>query len=128
MTVYLGPNGDLNGTPRCLARDLSPTFGVLNTNFDNVNKILKAPTYWKMDLAMEGDWIDWFPQNTNVHGGGHFSIGGLLGIMGDFTVSCGGKDPLYLKTGRPNTLSFSQIRSFGCTTRTSTGSGGHGSR
>jgi len=102
MTVYLGPNGDLNGTPRCLSRDISPTFGIANTKYEVLNRVVKAPTYWTMDLAMEGDWLNMMPLNTNVHAGGHFSIGGLLGIMGDFTVSVGGKNYSIFQ-GRSNT-------------------------
>lgn len=91
MTVYLGPSTDLSGHPRCLSRDLSPIFASENSNFSVLDKVLKAPNYDAMDRQMEGVWGEKAPSYPNVHGGGHYSIGGALGVMGDFAVSVGGK-------------------------------------
>ena len=87
MTVRIGPNGDLKGNPRCLTRDFSPSYAAQNCDKTVLDKVIAQPNYDLMDRTMEGA-IGFSP--PNVHGGGHFSIGGTLGIMGDFAVSVGG--------------------------------------
>ena len=88
MTVRMGPNGDLTGHPRCLSRDFSPLYASKNCDKAVLKEVLEQPNYDLMDRRMEGAYGP-FPQ-LSIHGGGHFGVGGILGIMGDFTVSVGG--------------------------------------
>lgn len=115
MTVNLGPRGDLSGNPRCLSRDLSPIFASENSNFGVLDKVLKAANYDAMDRQMEGVWGEKPPSYPNIHGGGHYAVGGVLGVMGDFTVSVGGKCIGDILTGA--LLTSRQTRYSGSTTQ-----------
>jgi len=81
MTVRMGPDSDLSGNPRCLSRDFSQFFanwylGLNNTKYT----IQNANNFYEFDKLVEGGpGFD----ISGIHGGGHYSIGGTLGIMGD---------------------------------------------
>jgi tyrosinase len=77
-------------TRDCLRRDFIPW--VMNTFPDPalVQKVLDQPDYTSMAREMEG--IPSFAQ-PNIHGGGHFGIGGVLGNAGNAANSPG--EPLF---------------------------------
>lgn len=64
-----GPNGGLGYNPRCLVRDLSPSFSNL-TKPSDVAKVMGEP----QDLY---SFDDLFESLTGVHAGAHFLMGGV---------------------------------------------------
>jgi len=90
MVVRLGPGGSLAPNPRCLTRDFSPFFANEYLTKDRVKTTLEQVNFGWFDRVVEGG-----PSfdASGVHGGGHFSVGGTLGIMGDLFISPG--DPVF---------------------------------
>lgn len=76
--------------PHCLTRDFIPW--VMNgwTQQSLVDNVQSQPDYTTWARAVEG--IPSFSE-PNIHGGGHFGIGGVLGQMGDAYNSPGGSIP-----------------------------------
>ena len=88
MVVNMGPGPDTNGNPRCLTRDFSP---YVAASWSGVNMT---------NLSMKQKDFGWFNRISNglsnindlgIHGGGHFSVGGVLGTMGDMWNSPSGE-------------------------------------
>lgn len=77
-----------SGEPHCLTRDFIPW--VLNTFAQQslVDKVLATPDYTAFAKAMEN--IPSFDE-PNIHGSGHFGVGGILGTLGNAADSPGGK-------------------------------------
>ncbi|KAF9036288.1 hypothetical protein BJ165DRAFT_1417209 [Panaeolus papilionaceus] len=91
MTVRIGPGADLSGNQaRCLTRDFSPSFASRYLG-KNMTDITMAPaTFGEFIRVVEGG-----PSfdDSSLHGGGHFGVGGTLGVMGDNANSPG--DPVF---------------------------------
>ncbi|EDU41090.1 monoxygenase [Pyrenophora tritici-repentis Pt-1C-BFP] len=83
---FVAPNFMVNypGPPSCLRRDFIPAF--LNTWTDPklVENLLSQPTYETFDHALEGTPTFYKP---NLHGSGHFDVGGILGQAGNASNS-----------------------------------------
>jgi tyrosinase len=77
-------------TRDCLRRDFIPT--IMNTFADAklVQKVLAQPDYTSFARTLEG--VPTFDQ-PNIHGSGHFGVGGVLGTAGNAANSPG--DPLF---------------------------------
>jgi len=87
MVVNMGPNDNITGNPRCLSRDFSPyvaaTFSGVNMTIFN----MKQPDFgWFARTIQDEPSIE----RMGIHGGGHFSVGGALGQMGDMQTSPAG--------------------------------------
>ncbi|PPQ86638.1 hypothetical protein CVT25_006822 [Psilocybe cyanescens] len=80
MTVTMGPNDALNGNPRCLTRDFSPYFAGRYLGANVTKLTMSAKDFGSFDRVVEGG-----PSfdASGLHGGGHYGVGGNLGIMGD---------------------------------------------
>lgn len=90
MVVRLGPLDDLAGSPQCLKRDFSPYFAGRYLGLNQTKLTLAQPDYGWFDTVVEGGPS--FDASGN-HGGGHYSVGGTLGQMGDLYASP--SDPLF---------------------------------
>jgi tyrosinase len=77
-------------TPDCLRRDFIPA--IMNSFADArlVARVLAQPDYTSFARELEG--IPSFSQ-PNIHGSGHFGVGGVLGTAGNAANSPG--DPLF---------------------------------
>lgn len=89
-TVNMGPGFTTAYTPHCLTRDLAPSLAVAKLNSTGVAYTLAAKTFLEFEIRVEGG-ID-VPSLT-YHGGGHLSVGGDLGELGNVYSSPG--DPLF---------------------------------
>lgn len=90
VKVNMGPKYNLTYNPRCLTRDFSPYFASQTLNSSVVASALAGKTFKDFDTFVQGRFD--IP-DTTYHGGGHLSVGGDLGVMGDFYASPG--DPLF---------------------------------
>ena len=90
LVVNLGPLDDLSGNPRCLKRDFSPYFAGRYLGMNQTELTLEQPDFGWFDNVVEGG-----PSfdASGVHGGGHYSVGGTYGQMGDLYASP--TDPLF---------------------------------
>ena len=91
MTVRIGPGADLSGNPRCLSRDFSPQYANENSARPILDRVLAEKRFAEMVRTMEG-WEA--PFSPAIHGGGHYSVGGSLGSMGDPHTSVNGESYL----------------------------------
>jgi tyrosinase len=75
------------GPPVCLTRDFIPT--IMNTFAQQslVDGVLSQPDYTTFAKAIENVPDFNYP---NIHGSGHFGVGGVLGTIGDAYNSPGG--------------------------------------
>lgn len=73
--------------PHCLTRDFVPTIMNVWAQQSLVDKVLSTSDYTEFARAIEN--VPSFDQ-PNIHGSGHFGIGGALGTMGDAYNSPGG--------------------------------------
>jgi tyrosinase len=73
--------------PDCLRRDFTPW--ILNTFADrkNVEEVLAQPDYTSFARTLEK--VPTFDE-SNIHGSGHFGVGGVLGTIGNAANSPGG--------------------------------------
>ena len=76
--------------PTCLTRDFVPKVMNWFAERENVEYVLSQPDYTSFAFALEG--IPEFSQ-PNIHGSGHFGVGGALGTLGNQYNSPG--DPLF---------------------------------
>jgi tyrosinase len=90
QTSLTGPGFNTSYNPHCLTRDLAPPLAVQKLNASGVAYTLQASDYFEFDIRVEGG-ID-VPALT-YHGGGHLSVGGDLGEIGNVYSSPG--DPLF---------------------------------
>ncbi|EWC44315.1 hypothetical protein DRE_01141 [Drechslerella stenobrocha 248] len=88
-TVNLGPGASLAYNPRCLKRDFSRPIMEWATN-ELVNWVMNVSRYEDFAYRLENVPVFTVP---NVHGAGHFGVGGALGDLGDVYASPG--DPLF---------------------------------
>lgn len=79
-------------TPDCLRRDFIPW--IMNTFADPalVEEVLSQPDYTSFAKQIEN--LPSFDQ-PNIHGSGHFGVGGVLGTIGNAANSPGGTVPLH---------------------------------
>ncbi|KAF8966549.1 hypothetical protein BDZ97DRAFT_1756424 [Flammula alnicola] len=75
-----GPASNVAGNPRCLSRDFSPYFAGRYLGVNVTKVTLTQPDFGWFDRVVEGG-----PSFdlSGLHGGGHSSVGGTLGEMGD---------------------------------------------
>lgn len=90
QTVNMGPGFTTAYQPHCLTRDLAPYFATFTLNSSVVAHTLAATNFFDFDIRVEGGIS--VPEMT-YHGGGHLSVGGDLGEMGNVYSSPG--DPLF---------------------------------
>lgn len=87
--------GEKNGSGQCLRRDFMP--GIFNFFADpkTLQKTIDQPDFASFASVLEGR-----PDFgvSNVHGSGHFGVGGLLGQAGDAANSPGGEFLFYIVT------------------------------
>ncbi|KAF3916223.1 Tyrosinase [Arthrobotrys entomopaga] len=88
-SVGLGPGSSLEYRPHCLSRDFSRPLMAWATS-DLVHWVQDVDKYEDFAFRLENVPIFTIP---NVHGAGHFGVGGALGAMGDVYGSPG--DPLF---------------------------------
>ena len=74
-------------TPNCLKRDFIPWIMNFFARKTLVDKVLATKTYTDFAFAIEG--IPSFSA-PNIHGSGHFGVGGVLGTIGNAYLSPGG--------------------------------------
>ncbi|KAK6530325.1 hypothetical protein TWF694_003682 [Orbilia ellipsospora] len=89
FTVNIGPGTSTTYNPHCLARDFSRTLMGWG-NQTGINWVWDTPNYGWFARRIEN-----IPDFTvpNIHGSGHFGVGGALGTMGDAYNSPG--DPIF---------------------------------
>lgn len=73
--------------PRCLQRDFCPQTFKREMKQEVIDELMEKTTFAEFARRMEAlpGW-----SMTNIHGGGHFGVGGVLGNMGDMYNSPGG--------------------------------------
>ncbi|KAH7149696.1 hypothetical protein B0J13DRAFT_312956 [Dactylonectria estremocensis] len=86
----MGPEKNTAYNPRCMRRDIAPSFAVSKLNQAKVDWTLEAKDYYEFDIRVEGGIT---VPTHGYHGGGHLGIGGDLGEVGDVYTSPG--DPLF---------------------------------
>lgn len=95
--VVDGPFSESSGftvnfpTPGCLKRDFVPWIMNSFANPALVDKVMHTDDYTAFATAIEG--TPSFTGEGNIHGSGHFGVGGVLGTIGDPANSPG--DPLF---------------------------------
>ncbi|RPA75967.1 Di-copper centre-containing protein [Ascobolus immersus RN42] len=90
FTVNINKTDVSRSDPRCLTRDFMPTVATTLIQHSVVTE-LNAKTNFK-DFAYRMEGLPSFDY-PNVHGGGHFGVGGVLGTFGDSNNSPG--DPIF---------------------------------
>ncbi|KAA8911392.1 hypothetical protein FN846DRAFT_792268 [Sphaerosporella brunnea] len=91
FSLALGPTVNYNlSNPHCLTRDFAPSVAETNLVQSVWDEVMAEPDYGAFARRLEAlpSWA-----MKNVHGGGHFGVGGILGTMGDAYNSPG--DPLF---------------------------------
>ncbi|KAI5795794.1 hypothetical protein EDC01DRAFT_64775 [Geopyxis carbonaria] len=91
FVLNLGPSKNVTvKNPHCLTRDFAPTIAATNLVRSVWDGVLGQPSYKAFARALEAE-----PSFDvkNVHGGGHFGVGGVLGGIGDAYNSP--SDPLF---------------------------------
>lgn len=86
----MGPEKNTAYNPRCMRRDIAPSFAISKLNQSRVDWTLEADSYYEFDIRVEGGIT---VPTHGYHGGGHLGIGGDLGEVGDVYTSPG--DPLF---------------------------------
>jgi tyrosinase len=90
MVVHMGPGLNTSYAPQCLTRDLSPWLATQKLQKAGVIKTLAGTNFWDFDIKVQGDVT---VEGLTYHGGGHLSVGGDLGVLGNVYSSPG--DPLF---------------------------------
>ncbi|KAF8248047.1 Di-copper centre-containing protein [Wilcoxina mikolae CBS 423.85] len=89
--VGLGPGTNASvSNLHCLKRDFSPEIVKKNLRQSTWDAVIEQSDYGRFAKRLEAE-PNW--DMTNLHGGGHFGVGGSLGDMGDAYNSPG--DPLF---------------------------------
>ncbi|CCX12663.1 hypothetical protein FPQ18DRAFT_87268 [Pyronema domesticum] len=89
--VGLGPGANASvSNPHCLRRDFSPEIVEYNLVQETWDEVVGQSDYGRFAKRLEAE-PSWGMKN--IHGGGHFGVGGSLGDMGDAYNSPG--DPLF---------------------------------
>jgi len=91
MVVGLGPQQSLRSNPRCLSRDFSPLFAQRNSNASLAKITLSKTDFGHFVRTMEGNLGGALIDAGSIHAGGHYSVGGQMGQMGDPYVSPAGE-------------------------------------
>ncbi|KAK1772866.1 hypothetical protein QBC33DRAFT_584298 [Phialemonium atrogriseum] len=91
MTVNMGPGPSTAHNPRCLARDFSPWLATRTINSTVVSWTLSADSFSLFDRRIQGLGLG--VDGMTSHAGGHLSVGGDIGDMGNMYSSPG--DPLF---------------------------------
>ncbi|KAI4611632.1 uncharacterized protein J4E87_010482 [Alternaria ethzedia] len=80
MTVHLGPAASLARNDQCLRRDLAPDYAAMYVGRDKLDTVMAQADYGWFARTIEGGtaWDD-----SQIHAGGHFGVGGTYGQMGD---------------------------------------------
>ncbi|KAF8053885.1 hypothetical protein FPV67DRAFT_1443039 [Lyophyllum atratum] len=91
FSISLGPTIDFSiSNPHCITRDFAPPVVEENLVRWVWDEVLATPNYGAFARRLEAipGW-----DMKNVHGGGHFGVGGVLGTIGDAYNSPG--DPIF---------------------------------
>ncbi|KAF2761830.1 Di-copper centre-containing protein [Pseudovirgaria hyperparasitica] len=88
--VHMGPLNSTAYNPRCLRRDFSPWLASKKLRKSVVDLTLSKSHFATFDIAVQG-MID--VPGLTYHGGGHLSVGGDIGMMGDVYNSP--SDPIF---------------------------------
>lgn len=91
MTVIFGPGPNLEPNPRCLARDFAPSLALEKLTAEMTGWVLEAETFTEFDHRFQGVGIE--VDGMTIHAGGHLSVGGDIGDVGNMYSSPG--DPLF---------------------------------
>lgn len=88
--VHLGPANGTAYNPQCLKRDLSPYFAGRYLGMNQTALTLAQPDFGWFARVVEGG-----PnfEQSGIHGGGHYGVGGRFGQMGDLYTSPA--DPIF---------------------------------
>lgn len=88
MVVNMGPGDNVSGNPRCLSRDFSPYIAATWSGANTTKLNMKQPDFGWFARTVQGE-----PSiaQMGIHGGGHYSVGGSLGTMGDIYNSPSGE-------------------------------------
>lgn len=79
FVLNLGPTKDTSKTnPHCLTRDFAPTLAAFNLLESVVDETMSQPDFGSFTRRVES--VPSFTVPT-IHGGGHFSVGGVLGSI-----------------------------------------------
>lgn len=76
--VHLGPKDSVTYNPQCLKRDLSPYFAGRYLAMNQTQVTLNQPDFGWFARAVEGGPSF---EMSGVHGGGHYAVGGTLGLF-----------------------------------------------
>ncbi|KAK3395337.1 hypothetical protein B0T20DRAFT_509127 [Sordaria brevicollis] len=88
--VHMGPGESTALNNQCLKRDLSPAFAARFVSWNQTRHTLGQGTYEEFTGAVEGKTNF---DESGVHGGGHYGVGGNFGQMGDLHQSPA--DPIF---------------------------------
>jgi tyrosinase len=87
MTVVFGPGPSVTANPRCLSRDFAPSLATHTLNSSLVDWTLAATSFAEYDHRIQGLGIE--VEGMTLHAGGHLSVGGDIGDMGNMYSSPG---------------------------------------
>ncbi|KAJ9144979.1 Tyrosinase [Pleurostoma richardsiae] len=91
MSVNLGPGASLAYNPRCLQRDFSPWLATRTLNSSVESWTLSSDSFALFDHRVQGLSVE--VSGMTYHAGGHMSVGGDIGEIGNMYSSPG--DPLF---------------------------------
>jgi hypothetical protein len=91
MTVNMGPGPSTAYNPRCLTRDFSPWLSTRTLNTSIVQWGQVTTQFALYDFRTQGISLE--VSGMTYHAGGHLSVGGDIGEMGNMYSSPG--DPLF---------------------------------
>ncbi|KAI0178378.1 hypothetical protein BJ166DRAFT_49020 [Pestalotiopsis sp. NC0098] len=91
LTVPMGPDNSTASTPHCLRRDFTAQLAMQTLNQSLVDWQLEADEFAVYDRRVQA--LDLSLSGITTHGGGHFSVGGMVGEMSNMYSSPG--DPLF---------------------------------
>ncbi|KAH6875060.1 hypothetical protein BKA58DRAFT_437055 [Alternaria rosae] len=90
ITVHLGPLDSLARNDQCLRRDLAPEYAATILAKSELDKVMAQADYGWFARTMEGG-TTW--DESQIHTGGHISVGGAYGQMSDGWASP--SDPIF---------------------------------
>lgn len=77
LTVPMGPDNSTASTPHCLRRDFTAQLATQTLNQSLVDWQLEADEFAVYDRRVQA--LDLSLSGITTHGGGHFSVGGMVG-------------------------------------------------
>lgn len=86
LTVPMGPDNSTASTPHCLRRDFTAQLAMQTLNQSLVDWQLEAGEFAVYDRRVQA--LDLSLSGITTHGGGHFSVGGMVGEVRFLYLSC----------------------------------------